>query len=176
MPEILCCSCVNLFIGVAQNNEHMVIKMGIDSSYIRGFFDAEGWVDPKGRQIGIVNTNLSILHDIYQFLLEHGIDSKISKHSKPAPSRRQCYVLRICGYHNILGFKETIGSNFVDKTEKLERAILTYRYKIFSREELSRIVELRSQGLTYEKIAGRLGSRKGTVWAAYRVISKGVIT
>jgi len=147
-------------------------KMGMNSSYIRGFFDGEGTIDTKRKLLDITNTNLFILQ-IQLFLLSHAIGGRIRKHWMSPVSRRPCFRLVITGFHNILGFKRLIGSLDKSKQRKLERLVFSYRYSPLSEHDISKIRELRSTGSTFKGIAQVMHRNKSSVWAAYSRSSKG---
>jgi len=72
-----CCFVVERFLKLKiQKNEHMQQKnerspkrsFPISRDYVRGFFDGEGCVYVKQKQIIITNTNQELLQKIAQFL------------------------------------------------------------------------------------------------------------
>ena len=148
-------------------------KMGMNSSYIRGFFDGEGTIDTKRKLLDITNTNLFILQQIQLFLLSHAISARIRKHSMSPVSRRPCFRFVLTGFHKILGFKRLIGSLDKSKQRKLEQLVFSYRYSPLSEHYISKIRELRSTGLTFKRIAQVMHRNKSSVWAAYSRSSKG---
>jgi len=146
--------------------------MGVNPSYIRGFFDGEGTIDTKRKLLDITNTNLSILKEIHSYLCSHGVNARIRKHSKSPLSHKECFRLVICGFHNILRFKDMIGSHDRDKQRKLEQIICSYKYSPFSEEEVRKVRELRSRGLNFKRIAEIMHRKKSSVWIVYNRTSK----
>jgi len=104
--------------------------------FIRAFFDCEGYVlgtvNVHGTfccGIGSSNTDLELLKMIRDKLKDLGIESKIvlgfsagriivtSKGRTVA--RKDCYAIRISGYHNIIRFYQEIGFSIPRKMNKL---------------------------------------------------------
>jgi len=151
--------------------------MGIDTSYIRGFFDEEGTIDAKRRSLDITNTNLSILEEIRVYLCANGIRARIRRHSMSKLSPKRCYRLIVGGFHNVVRFKNLIGTFDQSRQCKPNKIISSYKYVPFSDEEVERIQELRREGLTFEKIADIMRRKKVSMWAVCRrIVGRGCVS
>lgn len=134
----------------------------ITSDYIRGFFDGEGCVSVKGKQIIITNQNVLIMKRIREKLKNIGIISSLYKD-------KNCYRLKIFGYHNICKFHELVGSNFNVKEKQMLELIDSYLSHIVNEAEKEEILNLRRGGISYRQIAKKTGVKRGTV---YNICSK----
>jgi intein-encoded DNA endonuclease-like protein len=134
----------------------------ITSEYIRGFFDGEGCVSVKGKQIIITNQNIFIMKRIREKLKNIGIISRLYKD-------KNCYRLKILGYHNIRKFHELVGSNFDVKEKQMTELIDSYSSHIVNETEIEEIIKLRREGLSYRQIAKKTGVKRSTV---YNICSK----
>lgn len=132
------------------------------AGFLQGFFDAEGYVDDKGAtpQIRAGSKHRSNLIQIKDLLDRLGIHSIISKCGR-------IWEIRIYRNDAKLKFYEKIGFRLKRKQDALVR-ILTMRrtgsqYK-YSREVYYEAFRLREKGLSYSKIAEKLGVPENTVW------------
>jgi len=98
------------------------------SSWIGGFFDAEGCVctNPKNPFIQLTNSNLNLLENLKLILKEFGIHSRIRK-----DSRREVWYLIINRARDIIKFKNTINFRHEEKKKKLEKVC----YEIIANKE-----------------------------------------
>lgn len=173
--------CVEKFLSLKiQKNEHMQQKnerskgksYSISKDYIKGFFDGEGCVYVKQKQIIITNTNQELLKEISSFLRSLGICSSLEIHrkkndkadAKKFRTTRDCYRLRMFGYFNLKSFSDLVGSNDVDKQKRLRVLLNSYKRIPLSEHEKEQIKRLRKQGLTFCEIAERTGRAIGTVF------------
>jgi intein-encoded DNA endonuclease-like protein len=129
----------------------------ITLEYIRGFFDGEGCVSVRGKQIIITNQNVFIMKRIREKLKSIGIISRLYKD-------KNCYRLKILGYHNICKFHELVGSNFCVKEKQIMELIDSYSSHIVNEAEKEEILNLRKEGLSYRHIAKKTGVKRGTVY------------
>ena len=116
----------------------------ITSEYIRGFFDGEGCVSVKGKQIIITNQNIFIMKRIREKLKNIGIISRLYKD-------KNCYRLKILGYHNIRKFHELVGSNFDVKEKQMTELIDSYLSHIVNETEIEEILNLRRGVLAIDR-------------------------
>lgn len=137
----------------------MVKKMNIKitPSYIRGFFDGEGCVSVKSKQIVITNQNLPILKGIHRRLENMGIINRLVK-------AKNCYRLKIHGYHNLIKFHKLIGSNITEKENKMLALKSSYIRTILSEKQKKEIIALRKKGYSYRKIAKKKNVSHSTVY------------
>jgi intein-encoded DNA endonuclease-like protein len=140
----------------------------IKCRFLRGFFDSEGNVDVNSRRITAVSTNKDGINDIANLLTNLGIKSRIHKNSTICGNRTISFNLRMTGRQNIVKYCEKIGFSIQRKHAKLNE--LTKSYKLFTKphEEtkklLPKMLESRNKGMSYEKIANKLGIGTATVW------------
>jgi intein-encoded DNA endonuclease-like protein len=128
------------------------------SSFLRGFFDAEGSVDINGRSIKMTNKNYERLLLVQKCLRLLGINSYIRKRT-----REDIYDLRICGYENMVKFREKCGSSIQRKMEKLSRIRKTRNWHRITNEIKSQMFLLRLQGKSIRQISKSLGISVGSV-------------
>jgi intein-encoded DNA endonuclease-like protein len=156
-----------------QKNERSKRKSHfISKDYVKGFFDEEGCVYVKQKQIIITNTNQELLKEISGFLRSLGICSSLEIHrkkddktdAKQFRTTRDCYRLRIFGYFNLKLFSDIIGSNDVDKRKRFRVLLNSYKRIPLSDHEKEQIRRLRKQGLTLCEIAERTGRAIGSVF------------
>lgn len=144
----------------------------ISRDYVRGFFDGEGCVYVKQKQIIITNTNHELLQKIAQFLRSLNIHCSFelhrSKNSNSGSSvlkiTRDCYRLRVFGYYNLKRFFDLIGSSDADTWKKLRGMINSYKRIPLSGSEKEQMRKLRKQGLTFSEIAEIMDRGIGTVY------------
>ena len=124
-------------------------KVEVVSSFIRGFFDAEGHIDKKRAYVSVSQKNPRILRYLQLFLLRFGIRSTI----KFGIGAKKISVLRIID-KDAAGYLQ-IGFSAKDKQktllEKIEETRQTYSYEMMpiGRKELRVLLE--SCGLNYSK-------------------------
>lgn len=118
----------------------------ITLNYIKGFFDGEGCVSVTGKQIIITNQCVEILDKIHEKLKSVKIDNHLV-------SDKNCYRLKVFGYHNLCKFHKLVGSNIQTKEKQMIKLINSYSNIILSQKEKERIKNLRKKGYSYRKIA-----------------------
>ncbi len=94
-------------------------------SWLRAFFDCEGWVENKpgkSRLIGLECCNATGLKSVQQALMRFGIRSQIKK--RPG---RTIWRLTICGLDNLNVYSKNIGFVHPTKKQKLTAAIDSYK-------------------------------------------------
>ncbi|WP_083500637.1 intein-containing translation initiation factor aIF-2 [Thermococcus celericrescens] len=103
------------------------------AEFLRGYFDADGYVSIKNARIEVTSASGEFIRDLSLVLLRYGIVSKVY-HSEYT-------TLVISGKRNLLAFERHIGFTVKGKWERLERIIEKSRksepYPIF--EELKRL-------------------------------------
>ena len=124
-------------------------KAEVASSFIGGFFDAEGHIDKKRAYVSVSQKNPQILRYLQLFLLRFGIRSTI----KFGIGAKKISVLRIID-KDVAGYLQ-IGFSAKDKQkillDKIEETRQTYSYEMMpvGRRELRALLE--SCGLNYSK-------------------------
>ncbi len=94
------------------------------SGFLRGLFDAEGWIDKSGKTIGITMNRDIIIRKLQFLLLRFGIISSIRKiEPKNTFSKVPKYSLRITDYESTKEFSKEIGFNSKKKSMQLNRAL-----------------------------------------------------
>ncbi|MFH1236979.1 MAG: LAGLIDADG family homing endonuclease [Candidatus Aenigmatarchaeota archaeon] len=140
----------------------------IKCRFLRGFFDSEGSVDVNSKRITAVSTNTHGINDVSNLLKDLDIKSRIRKNSIKHGNRNACYSVRITGWQNVVRYCDRIGFSIERKQAKLQE--LTESYKLFmktheeAKKLLPEMTKLRNEGLSYEKIANKLGLGAATVW------------
>lgn len=114
--------------------DHKPIIERFPSSFVKGFFDSEGWLTYAGRKdrpcVRMANTNLSVLKYIRDLLERHfSIHSHIRIHTRAGESHfigerkitttKDCYILEILGHQFIATFYDKIGSSIQRKILRL---------------------------------------------------------
>jgi intein/homing endonuclease len=92
------------------------------ASWLRSYFDADGWVINKHRQsrlIGLDSVNKKGIFEIKEALKRFNISSKIRKH-------RYLHRLHIYGRGNLLRFQKYIGLLHPKKSKILSEALMSY--------------------------------------------------
>ncbi len=140
----------------------------IRSSFLKGFFDSEGSVDIVSKRLAATSTNETGLNEIAMLLKEMGIRSRIRKNSTICGNRKFCFTLRISGRQNIMKYHAMTGFTIKRKQTKLKKLIAGYKLFMKTHEDAKRLFpemkELRSKGMSYEKIGNKLGLGTATVW------------
>lgn len=94
--------------------------------FIRGFFDAEGWVDKGTSIVGITVNREFVIRKLQLLLLRFGILSSIREiKNKGSFAKTQRYSLRIIDIDSMKRFKKEIGFSESKKQEELNRAMLS---------------------------------------------------
>lgn len=144
--------------------EQVLNKMNkISEDYICGFFDGEGHVDFRRKQLVLSNTNLSGLKRISKFLNESGIKNKISEFDSKISNHSKIYRLKIHGYHNLVNYYKLIGFGFDTKSNDFQSLINSYKNIPLSNEERIKVKKLRNTGLSFRKIAKICGGSKSNI-------------
>ena len=120
----------------------------MNKNYISGFFDGEGCVNIKDKNLIITNNNYSILYEIYKSLAKLEIQSHIYQ-----TKSGKTFRLYIFGYHNIKKFECLIGSLMLDKKKKMHILFTSYKNIPLSDKDKIKILSLRKLSYSYRKIA-----------------------
>ncbi|WP_297467164.1 intein-containing translation initiation factor aIF-2 [Thermococcus sp.] len=103
------------------------------AEFLRGYFDADGYVSLKDARIEITSASREFIEDLSLVLLRYGIVSKIYRSSYT--------TLVISGRRNLIAFEKHIGFTVEGKAERLKRIVEKSKksepYPIF--EELKRL-------------------------------------
>ncbi len=103
------------------------------ASYLRGIFDAEGYIGVNAKQIGIGMTSECFIKEIQFLLLRFGILASYSKMERQEENWNDSYKLLISDKKSFELFKKYIGFTAKDKIEKLNNILnkmkgLNFRY------------------------------------------------
>ncbi|CAB3288067.1 Glutamine--fructose-6-phosphate aminotransferase [isomerizing] [Methanocaldococcus lauensis] len=103
------------------------------ASYLRGIFDAEGYIGVDAKQIGIGMTSECLIKEIQFLLLRFGILASYSKMEREEKYYTNVYKLLISDKKSFELFKKYIGFTAKDKIEKLINILnkmkgLNFRY------------------------------------------------
>ena len=137
------------------------------SNFLRGMYDSEGDVDKKSRRINLTSTNKEGIEEIKELLRNYDIRARI-RIVQRTPPRKCTYILGIQDRRSVEIFHNSVGFTINYKQENLKGMINTYKLFTTPNEEVLKLkpimVELRKQGLSYEKIGKRLGVGTVTIW------------
>ncbi|MBI2667740.1 hypothetical protein HYX17_03125 [Candidatus Woesearchaeota archaeon] len=139
----------------------------IQSQFIKGFFDSEGNVDEVGKRIRAFSINNNGLEDVKALLNGFGIESKIHSKKNKKP-RLPSYTLSVQDRKSIELFDKYINFTIIRKKDRLKQIVSSYKLWVKPHREViklkDKMMELRNQGLSYEKIGKELNINKTTVW------------
>jgi len=123
------------------------------ASFLKGLYDAEGYVSPEELSIGMNNKYL--IQQLQMILLRFGIISSfcVYDNKRNMYSNNFRYTLRITDRQSLLNFKENIGFSFSEKNKKLEKLF----NKRTSRSNLRQII---TRGTKIREIFERDGFKK----------------
>ncbi len=94
------------------------------SSFLRGFFDAEGWLNESSRQVAITTNREHTMRSIQLILLRFGIISSFRKIGmKGSFAKKPRYCVRITDYESLRKFRKSIGFSSKKKSCKLKRIL-----------------------------------------------------
>lgn len=94
------------------------------SGFLRGFFDAEGWINEGSRQIGITTNMEHAMRSLQLMLLRFGIISSLRKvGTKGSFAKKQKYCVRITDYESLKNFQKVIGFSSRKKSNILKRIL-----------------------------------------------------
>lgn len=137
------------------------------AGWLRGFFDGEGSAFFKTVVSGkphtsyyltVGNTDLSLMNIAVEYLADLGIG--YTQFHKRTGSKKEMYYLHICRAEDIIKFRDLIGFNSATKQAKLEIIInWINRDRRFYRD--GELRDLKSQGLSWRKIAEKMGYAEG---------------
>jgi DNA-binding CsgD family transcriptional regulator len=143
----------------------MRADLPLKAEFVKGFFDSEGNVD--SRRVQATSTNLPGLRDVQRLLTGFGIRSTIVSQTNSAP-RRTVHNLRIQDRRSVEAYYRSIGFTIQRKQAALGNEVRSYRLYTTPHKDVITLVpemrRLRAQGLSYERIAERMGLGVATVW------------
>ncbi|MDP2907812.1 MAG: LAGLIDADG family homing endonuclease [Nanoarchaeota archaeon] len=139
----------------------------IKSSFLRGIYDSEGSIDKKSKRIGFTSINKEGTNDIQELLRNYNVRSSIGTRKRKF-NRKEKYELRIQDRASVEQFFKLIGFTITYKQEALKWAVGSYKLFTMPKKEVAKLkpmmIQLRKEGLSYEKIGKRLGVGTVTVW------------
>lgn len=148
--------------------------------FLRGMYDSEGCVAKKGCII-FFNSNIKIINLVSSLLSELNIDHSITS-SKPSKGkigkwefvREKAYRIFITNYENKNRFYRLIGFSIKRKQDRLKYLEELPQNGFVTDDIISKMFELRKQGLPYRKIASELNLGYGTIIYHIRKTNEGV--
>ncbi len=159
--------------GSLKMNTWRIPKIILNSSkevkcgFLRGFFDSEAHVDSTYRKITAVSINEIGLKEVKKLLSSLSIDSNLRK-TKKYGNRKDCFSLTISGRNNLLNYCNGIGFSIKRKQMKLNDIINSQKLFVKTHKKVKKLktkmIKLRENGLSYEKIGKELGIGTATVW------------
>jgi glucosamine--fructose-6-phosphate aminotransferase (isomerizing) len=90
------------------------------SAFLRGLFDAEGYVALKAEQICFTHTSKKVAKILQFLLLRLGIIASFNEGKRKNKNWSDCYIVYLSSYHSFKKFKEKIGFSSRGKIKKLE--------------------------------------------------------
>jgi glucosamine--fructose-6-phosphate aminotransferase (isomerizing) len=93
------------------------------SSFLRGLFDAEGFVGETSGQIGITMIEEELIKRIQSFLLRFNILSSFSIEVREQFSWNDAYSINISNFDSINNFRKSIGFSAEDKKKKVDNIL-----------------------------------------------------
>jgi peptide subunit release factor 1 (eRF1)/intein/homing endonuclease len=91
------------------------------SGFLRGFFDAEGWINEGSRQIGLTTNMKHAMRSLQLMLLRFGIISSLREvGTKGSFAKKQKYCVRITDYESLKRFGREIGFSSRKKSDILK--------------------------------------------------------
>ncbi len=100
------------------------LSLSETAAFLRGIFDAEGFVGKKGHQVGLVMTDKLFVQTIHLLLLQFGILSSVSEISSHRISHwKRAYRISISNKDSIVRFLENIGFSSAEKKAATETVL-----------------------------------------------------
>lgn len=114
------------------------------ASFIKGLFDAEGYVDSSIGALGITMSSESIIKTLQLLLLRFGIISSFSAR-KPDGSfaHKMKYAIRITDFKSLSKFHKQIGFTSQKKTYQLEKIIITKKTSLVKHKIFKNLIAIR---------------------------------
>lgn len=139
----------------------------ICSAYLRAFVDSQAWVETKSKVIGICVKNLVGLKEVQELFEKLGMQMRFYL-------RKKACVMAIMGWKNLGIFATKIGFGIKRKQEKLIKILKSYKLYRTPTAQINKLVpqmtQLRTQGLSYAKIAKHFGISKPAVHKRLRFL------
>ncbi|MBN2331407.1 MAG: helix-turn-helix domain-containing protein [Candidatus Aenigmarchaeota archaeon] len=146
--------------------------------FIRGLFDAEGWIDKKAKILGITMNNREVINKVRLILLRWGIVSSLREvKRKGSFARKMRYNLRITDAESLREYSKSIGFSSARKRKELIGVVVKSNVSyvdqipISGRHLLNLVHKL---GLTtgdFPKVQDFFYDRKGM---SYRIFKKNI--
>jgi len=143
-------------------------------SFLRGLFDSEGCAPDatkRAKSIIFYNSNKKIINIVSFLLRELGIAHSVipRKSSKGKIGsrefiRKKSYYIAITSYENKKKFYRLIGFSIKRKQDKLAYLEYPPSNNFITKETIFKMLELRNQGYSYNKIANELNFSESTVF------------
>lgn len=122
-------------------------------SYLRGLTDSEGSVSKDMIRLAIAKEDS--IKEIQELLLKLDIQSKIYKGAG-------CYDIAITNYESKKNFMDKIGFTITRKKTKLIETLTNQKNK-HTRKDYEKVLELRKQGLGYDRISHVTNIHRSTI-------------
>jgi len=112
--------------------------------FLKGLFDAEGFVGEQSGQVGLGMTDKKLVKQLQSFLLRFGIFSSIAMGKRDKYGWRDVYIVSISNFDSMNNFKRKIGFTSEEKTIKINKILerlnkgrmLQFKYIPFKKEFL----------------------------------------
>lgn len=105
-------------------NKICMLKNDYLSCFIKGLYDAEGWVDKSAKLVGITMNSIDVIKKLHQIMLRFGIVGSlktVKTKGSFAKKLRHCFV--ITDYNSLLNYSRFIGFSSKRKDMELKNAL-----------------------------------------------------
>jgi intein-encoded DNA endonuclease-like protein len=134
----------------------------IQAKFLQGFFDSDGHVNWKGKQIIGASANIGGIKGIKGLLDNQGIKSTVFQYKN-----RNLMGVGIYGRKNLELFTKNINFIIKRKKENLNKLMNSYKRYLMPRSEIikqhKKMIDYRKKGLSYSKIADKLNISSHTI-------------
>ncbi len=141
----------------------LIGSKNIQAKFLQGFFDSEGHVNYKGKNIIGVSANFGAIQEIKELLENCSIKSNTINYKT-----RNLKGILISGRGNIEIFNKKINFIIARKRENLKKLLSSYKRYCTPHLEIKKMykkmVFYRKKGLSYLKISKKLNISRSAVW------------
>jgi len=135
----------------------------ITGSFLRGFYDSEGHVNPERYTLKATSSNKEGFLDILNLLSKLGIHyiTILKKHKNPY--YKLGYEVLITGSDSYKKFKEIVGFSIKRKWEALLKLQNVRKQNRYTKNDFEKAIKLREEGFYQAEISRKTGVERGTI-------------